>query len=829
MTTQYTPTLKLALPITGELSGTWGDVINDNITSMIEQAIAGLTTINTWTGNAHTLTTADGTTSESRCAMIVAATGTGGTAITAAGQIICPAAAKLYVLQNTTAFAITLKTSAGTGVAVAASNTAYLFCDGTNVNACVTTIVDGNITGNLTVSGDATVNGNTTIGNADTDTITQAASYVTGTQLKSAKTATNTLNLAAYDVDGTAYTNLVTLTASNTPTLALTSTGVGTINNMSVGATTASTGAFTTLSASGTTTLSSALTYGGVTLSNAVTGTGNMALSASPTFTGTAGFANVTASGTLGVTSTSTFTGAATFTGAIVNDSITDSTSTITGAIQTDGGLGVAKALWVGGLANITGVATFTAQPILSSLTASRAVFSDASKGLVSNAITGTGDVVMSNSPTLVTPALGTPASGTVTNLTGTASININGTVGATTPATASVTTLTTSSTVTHNGGTANGVSYLNASKVLTTGSALTFDGTTLTASSGGSTPALKLYGAAVSQGQLQFSSTTGYGIQGGPDYTGLVYNVAASSYQHIFNIGGSEQMRLTSTGLGIGTSSPAVKLDVNGVGGALSAVNPPLQVWDTTALAANVGGGIAFGGNYTGSTKTNWAGIAGLKENATDNNYSGYLAFYTRTNGSGNAERARIDSSGRFIVGASSASGSNQVEIQTSLTNGLWVQTGLTSSANFVADFRTGTNASVLALRADNTALISGDLLVGATSANGKVTVAGTVGILVNPGTYTFDTSPTGTTIADGGTVNYSNASGFLIVNNWVQGTVGIWLMGGGANALVSSTFSIGLGNVAYNPGINGYTWTSNYGAASVYNFVFIRTRPAA
>lgn len=174
-----------------------------------------------------------------------------------------------------------------------------------------------------------------------------------------------------------------------------------------------------TLGVTGATTLSSALTYGGVTLSNAVTGTGNMVLSAGPTFTGTAGFANVTASGTLGVTSTSTFTGAATFTGAIVNDSITDSTSTITGAIQTDGGLGVAKALWVGGLANITGVATFAAQPILSSLTASRAVFSDASKGLVSNAITGTGNVVMSTSPTLVTPALGTPASGVLTNATG--------------------------------------------------------------------------------------------------------------------------------------------------------------------------------------------------------------------------------------------------------------------------------------------------------------------------------------------------------------------------------------------------------------------------
>ena len=97
-------------------------------------------------------------------------------------------------------------------------------------------------------------NGNVTLGDADTDTITLGGSFITGTALRSAKVATNTLSLAAYDVDGTAYTNLITLTASNTPTLALTSTGVGTINNMSIGATTASTGKFTTLEVRDTTT-----------------------------------------------------------------------------------------------------------------------------------------------------------------------------------------------------------------------------------------------------------------------------------------------------------------------------------------------------------------------------------------------------------------------------------------------------------------------------------------------------------------------------------------------------------------------------------------------
>ena len=136
MTTQYSPILKLALPVQGELSGIWGDVVNDNITSMVEQAVAGRAVVNTWSANSHTLTTANGTSSESRCAMLEL-TDTG-TALSGAGTVICPTASKIYIVKNGAGQNITVKTSAGTGILIPDGRTTFLFCDGTNVVEALT-------------------------------------------------------------------------------------------------------------------------------------------------------------------------------------------------------------------------------------------------------------------------------------------------------------------------------------------------------------------------------------------------------------------------------------------------------------------------------------------------------------------------------------------------------------------------------------------------------------------------------------------------------------------------------------------------------------------
>ena len=144
----------------------------------------------------------------------------------------------------------------------------------------------------------------------------------------------------------------------------------------------------------------------------------------------------------------------------------------------------------------------------------------------------------------------------------------INGTaIGGTTAAAGAFTTLSASGAVTLSGGTANSIPYLNGSKVLTTGSALTFDGTNFV----------------LNNGYIRANNTIGYyttlTATGLTNYATTMDFDSVSSY--LFKIGGSEQMRLTSTGLGIGTSSPSYKLDLNGSFRISNGTNPYIALYN--------------------------------------------------------------------------------------------------------------------------------------------------------------------------------------------------------------------------------------------------------
>ncbi len=132
----------------------------------------------------------------------------------------------------------------------------------------------------------------------------------------------------------------------------------------------------------------------------------------------------------------------------------------------------------------------------------------------------------------------------------------------------------------------------------------------------------------------------------------------------------GASRFVVTNAGsVGIGTTAPSADLHVYGATGVPGVAWGQLGLTSTSDLGANQGGSIVFGGKDTASSYDDWAGIAGLKDNATSGEDGGYLAFYTKTNGSSAAERMRIDSSGNVGIGTNSPIASLDIYNQTSGT----------------------------------------------------------------------------------------------------------------------------------------------------------------
>lgn len=155
MATQYTSLLGLALPVTGELSGSWGDTVNDAITSLLDTAVAGTTSITTDAD--ITLTTTTGVANQARQAIILWNPASG----TTTRNITAPAQSKIYTVINAsggTQSIVFRGAGPTTGVTIVKGESAVVAWNGTDFIKISNAGGSASFT-NVTVSGTTTLSG----------------------------------------------------------------------------------------------------------------------------------------------------------------------------------------------------------------------------------------------------------------------------------------------------------------------------------------------------------------------------------------------------------------------------------------------------------------------------------------------------------------------------------------------------------------------------------------------------------------------------------------------------------------------------------------------
>lgn len=145
MASTFSTSLKLELIGNGDQSGTWGTTTNNNLGTLLEQAITGVQAI-TMVNTDYTLTNFNGIADESRNAVLVV----GGTN-SAVRNIIAPAVNKTYIINNNTSggYAINIKTSGGTGIQIPNGSIYLVYCDGSEFYAISKAFASSNVANTL--------------------------------------------------------------------------------------------------------------------------------------------------------------------------------------------------------------------------------------------------------------------------------------------------------------------------------------------------------------------------------------------------------------------------------------------------------------------------------------------------------------------------------------------------------------------------------------------------------------------------------------------------------------------------------------------------------
>jgi len=219
-----------------------------------------------------------------------------------------------------------------------------------------------------------------------------------------------------------------------------------------------------------------------------------------------------------------------------INSSLaTDSTSGSTGSIYTAGGIGITKGLFVGTTLNYGGVT-------------------------LSASVTGTGKMVLDNTPTLITPVLGVATATSVNK------------VAFTTPATAATLTIADGATLATSGAYSLTLTATAATNVTfpTTGTLATLAGsenltnktlTSPTIASANITTALTLTGAAGTSGQLLTSAGSGAAPTWSTPASAKVLQVVSTIKQDTFSMSGGSFVAITGLSASITPASASNKV----------------------------------------------------------------------------------------------------------------------------------------------------------------------------------------------------------------------------------------------------------------------------
>ena len=169
MASTYSSTLNLELQASGENSGTWGTITNNNLTKL-ESAVKGYVSV-AIASTTDSLTATDGTTADEQSNAIIKLTGT----LTGNTTMQCEAVENWYIVDNATTmgtYTLGFKPAGGTATNLVASSKHILYSDGSTMFDVLEDAGNIKANGTLTVSGNTSLDGGTFIFNessADVD------------------------------------------------------------------------------------------------------------------------------------------------------------------------------------------------------------------------------------------------------------------------------------------------------------------------------------------------------------------------------------------------------------------------------------------------------------------------------------------------------------------------------------------------------------------------------------------------------------------------------------------------------------------------------------